>query len=69
MRLLGMVESLSISTQEALGGLDSRLLALEARLQSSLSGGQMLCKSCNALLCMTAQVLLQAVACIDTVHV
>lgn len=38
MRLLGMVESLSVSTQTALGGLDARLLALEAKMRTSLPG-------------------------------
>ena len=39
MRLLGMVESLSISTQEALAGLEARLLSLEAKMCSGLPGG------------------------------
>lgn len=38
LRLLGMVESLSVSTQTALGGLDARLLALEAKMRASLPG-------------------------------
>ena len=54
MWLLGVVESLPISTQEALGGLDSCLLALEASLQSSLSDVHMLCCRCPALLYKTA---------------
>lgn len=49
MRLLGMVESLSISTQEALGGLETRLLTLEAKMCSGLPGGG-IHLACNVLI-------------------
>ena len=37
-RLLELVESLSVSTQEAVGGLEARLLALEAKMRSVVPG-------------------------------
>ena len=37
-RVLEMVNSLSVSTQAALSGLETRLLALEAKAESCLSG-------------------------------
>lgn len=37
-RVLDMVDSLSVSTQAALSGLETRLLALQARLDSCLPG-------------------------------
>ncbi len=38
-RVLGMLDSLSLSTQAALAGLEARLLALEAKADACLPGG------------------------------
>ena len=37
-RVLGMVDSLSVSTQAALSSLEARLLALEAKVDACLPG-------------------------------
>ena len=42
-RVLGMLDTLSLSTQAALAGLEARLLALEAKADACLPGGVTAC--------------------------